>query len=228
MKKIYIVTCLISLKLSLIACTAGFWSQSTNTDSDQVKEKVVEVAPPVKPTPPIRAVTLPASIQVRLSQEELKLYRMMMAYRKANGLPEIPLSSALTFVAQTHCKDLEENPDILTTNCNMHSWSNKGKWSPCCYTSDHRASECMWNKPRELTKYTGNGFEISHRRFGADVTAETALNSWRNSPGHNNVILNRDIWKSYKWQAIGIGMSNSFATVWFGVERDAEGSPLLP
>ena len=53
--------------------------------------------------------------------DEKQLYNLLMAYRKANGLPLIPLSKALTKVAQTHANDLEEN---YTRNdrCNMHSW----------------------------------------------------------------------------------------------------------
>ena len=40
-----------------------------------------------------------------LSGEERKLYNNIMEYRRANGLPTIPLSASLTYVAQMHCKD---------------------------------------------------------------------------------------------------------------------------
>jgi uncharacterized protein YkwD len=47
-----------------------------------------------------------------------------MKYRAEKGLPSIPISKSLTFVAQTHAKDLQLNhPDIAP--CNLHSRSDK-------------------------------------------------------------------------------------------------------
>lgn len=172
----------------------------------------------------------PAKPEARLSAEELKLYQLVMAYRKANQLPEIPLSVSLTYVAQEHCKDLYTNKPDLKKNCNTHSWSDKGRWSSCCYTPDHKQSGCMWNKPRELTSYKADGFEIAcgssepiYDNFV--MTAEYALDSWKGSVHHNNVVLNKDIWKAVKWNAIGIGIYKGFAVIWFGQETDAAGAP---
>ena len=148
-----------------------------------------------------------------LSKEELKLYNLIIEYRKSYGLPEIPISKSLTFVAQTHVKDLMlNNPD--TADCNLHSWSNKGKWEPCCYNGNHAKAACMWEKPRELTKYTGLGFEIA-AYSGNYISAQIALEIWQNSPRHNDVILNNDVWKQ-EWKAIGIGIYGNYAVVWFG------------
>jgi hypothetical protein len=85
----------------------------------------------------------------------------------------------------------------------------------------------MWNKPREMTSYKGDGFEISHGAVGVTVTAEGALKGWQASASHNDVILNRGMWKE-NWNAIGVGMSRGFAMVWFGKVADPEGSPVLP
>lgn len=218
---------LIAVQLLLAACLGSHTGQASDAAEATEEEKTEQISEtPVQPRP--SAVTTRATTnQVRLSQEELKLYRLLMAHRKAQGLPEIPLSKSLTIVAQTHCKDLEANPSTVSARCNMHSWSNKGKWSACCYTSDHKAASCMWDKPRELTKYPGSGYEISHGTYGASVTAEGAFNGWKSSKGHNDVIVNRGIWKD-KWNAIGIGMSKGFAMVWFGKEPDKEGSPAMP
>lgn len=153
-----------------------------------------------------------------LSDEETKLYKLLMEYRREKGLPVIPLSKSLTKVAQIHVKDLNENYNRSST-CNMHSWSNTGNWSACCYTSDHAQAQCMWNKPRELTSYKGNGYEIAHGSWGAAVDAQGALNGWKSSPGHNGVIINNGIWKD-DWNAIGIGLSGGFSVVWFGNEAD--------
>jgi Cysteine-rich secretory protein family len=153
-----------------------------------------------------------------LTDEENKLYKLLMQYRKEKGLLEIPVSKALTLVAQTHAKDLQDNQPARE-NCNMHSWSARGKWSSCCYTADHAQANCMWNKPRELTSYTGNGYEIAHGEEDAAATAEKALDGWKKSAAHNAVIINEGIWKA-KWNAVGIGIYKGFAVAWFGNDID--------
>ena len=158
-----------------------------------------------------------------LSDEELKLYTMINDYRNSKGLKNIPISKSLTFVAQTHARDLVNNKPYMGANCNSHSWSNKGDWTPCCYTSNHARAKCMWDKPRELTSYKGNGFEIATGYLSEPefkITAETALQSWKGSSGHNSVIINQGIWHKHKWNAIGIGIYKGFAVVWFGKEKD--------
>jgi uncharacterized protein YkwD len=152
-------------------------------------------------------------------EQEAELYRLIMEYRKANGLPEIPRSTALTQVARMHVRDLVENhPD--KGDCNLHSWSAHGNWSACCYTADHSQASCMWNKPREMTGYKGNGFEIAHWN-SAVVTPEGALRGWQGSHGHNAVILNQDNW-SQKWNAIGIAIRGNYAVAWFGMQEDPD------
>ncbi len=154
---------------------------------------------------------------VCLSSDENKLYELIMEYRASKGLAKIPLSPSLTFVAQTHCKDMTANPPVAP--CNMHSWSNKGTWEACCYTPDHKQAAGMWSKPQELTSYQGNGYEISHGAWGYSPTPRSALEGWKNSSGHNAVMINSGIWKD-PWNAIGIGMVGGYAVVWFGHEKD--------
>ncbi len=98
---------------------------------------------------------------VKLSEKEYHLYRLLMDYREANGLPDIPLSKALTFVAQVHAGDLTDYYK-MSNRCTFNSWSRKGEWKACCYRKDHSKAACMWNKPRELTTYTGDGFELTY------------------------------------------------------------------
>ncbi|MEO6253839.1 MAG: CAP domain-containing protein [Ferruginibacter sp.] len=159
------------------------------------------------------------SVAQELSSDESELYDLVMAYRKAKGLPHIPLSRSLTIVAQTHVKDLEENYQ-RNSSCNFHSWSNQGKWKAVCYTDNHARAKLMWSKPQELTAYKGYGFEIA---FAIDeaylANAADALESWRSSRPHNAVMLNKDKWKR-KWNAIGIGIYGSYAVIWFGNEPD--------
>jgi hypothetical protein len=45
---------------------------------------------------------------------------------------------------------------------NLHSWSVSTYWSGGAYTSDHKYPEIMWNKPGELTDFTGNGYENAY------------------------------------------------------------------
>ncbi|MBI3134375.1 MAG: CAP domain-containing protein [Bacteroidetes bacterium] len=164
-----------------------------------------------------------------VSEEEATLYHLISAYRSENNLPVIPLSKSLTFVAQQHCLDLYTNkPDIAGPGCNAHSWSDQGKWTACCYTPDHKQSQCIWDKPKELTSYTGYGFEIacgsSEPQYADFVMSATyALDSWKASKLHNNVILNKENWDDQKWEAIGVGIYKGFACVWFGTETDPAG-----
>jgi hypothetical protein len=66
------------------------------------------------------------AVAQELSVDEQHLYEFIMEYRKSMNLPSIPLSESLTYVAQTHSRDLAENrPD--QGKCNLHSWSKKGK-----------------------------------------------------------------------------------------------------
>jgi uncharacterized protein YkwD len=159
-----------------------------------------------------------ASLAQALSAEEKKLYDLVMKYRAEKGLPVIPISKSLTVVAQTHAKDLQDNHPAQG-RCNMHSWSSKGRWTPCCYTDDHAKASCMWSKPAELTSYKGNGYEISYMSSD-DVTAEGALAGWQKSYGHNQVMINAGIWNS-PWKAIGIGVYKNYAVIWFGHEPDS-------
>ncbi|WP_160131376.1 CAP domain-containing protein [Kordia antarctica] len=158
------------------------------------------------------------AISQTLTKEEKKLYDLIMEYRKENNLSVIPLSKSLTFVAKKHVEDLENNNPNQGT-CNTHSWSNKGNWTPCCYTPDHSESKCMWNKPRELTSYLGNGFEIAMWQ-SQGAKAVDAINSWKKSSGHNVVMINLGMWKDIKWKAIGIAIYDTYAVVWFGRESD--------
>lgn len=160
---------------------------------------------------------------VQPTQDELELYELIMQYRAEKGLPRIPLSASLTYVAQTHAKDMYTYFDEIPEGCNPHSWSGHGPWTKCDYYPDHRNAACMWSKPRELTPYQGNGFEISTYYTpptSGIMSSKDALNSWKGSSAHNAVIVNQGIWYDNNWQAIGVGMYKGYACVWFGMEKD--------
>ena len=171
------------------------------------------------------APVLPDST-VCLSDEEQKLYTLMMDYRKSKGLDPIPLSAKLTLVAQSHARDLMTNYTFDFDNtCNPHSWSKKGKWTACCYTSDHKQAKCMWEKPKEIAGYSSNGYEIAYYSSNG-ARAMEGLEGWKKSAGHNPLIVNEGIWEKVKWQAVGIGFVGEYGIVWFGETVDA--TPLQP
>ncbi len=171
------------------------------------------------------------STSVCVNEEEIALFHLINAYRMEKDLPSIALSSSLTKVAQIHCEDLNNNPPDRK-KCNLHSWSKNGQWSRCCYTPNHKHASCMWDKPRELTNYTGDGFEIAFAKYKSDnstpvITAQEAFDSWKKSKGHNMVMVNKGNFKKMNWQAIGVGIVDGNATVWFGIEQDESPSPVL-
>jgi uncharacterized protein YkwD len=145
-----------------------------------------------------------------LGREEQRLYNSLMAYRRENGLPSIPLSPSLNLVANRHVLDLEINIGDLT-----HGWSN------CPYSASNRSTySCMWDAPQRLgTAYSGYGYENAFSSSG-EATAGSALRSWQGSSAHNAVILNQGMWQDSDWKAIGIGIHRGYAVLWFGEETD--------
>ncbi len=160
-----------------------------------------------------------------LSEDEATLARLMNEYRQSQGLEAIPVTASLTAVAQWHVWDLDIN-EPQGGECNLHSWSDGSLWTPVCYTADHANASGMWDKPREITSntYSGNGFEIAYWSSGT-ATPSGALSGWQSSSGHNDVILNAGIWKSYDpWPAMGVGMRGGYAVIWFGDKSDPQGT----
>lgn len=166
-----------------------------------------------------------------LSPEEAKLAALVNAHRAAHGLPQVPVSRSLTSVAQLHVRDLvlyqpNKGSDPRGRSCNAHSWSDHGPWSPVCYTDDHLYAQGMWSKPREITSgaYTDPGYENVAGAGGAAITAATAFSLWSNDPIHNEVMLEQGIWSGSRWQAMGVGIHNGFAALWFGEMADPLGT----
>lgn len=174
----------------------------------------------------VLGILLTPTIKAQPSQDELELYRLITEYRAMYGLPYIYLSPSLTYVAQVHAQDVYMHYDEIPQGCNPHSWSSYGAWKRCDYYPDHRNASGMWSKPRELTVYKGNGYEIIHYFLpptSGYCTPQGALDGWKHSSPHNACILNLGIWKNTRWNAIGIGIYKGVACVWFGKENDPAG-----
>ena len=83
----------------------------------------------------------------------------------------------------------------------------------------------MWNKPRELTNYQSEGYEIAYwtnELLDPKAFASKALLKWKESPEHNSVIINSREWGSMDWKAMGVGYYKGYMVVWFGADPDDE------
>jgi Ca2+-binding RTX toxin-like protein len=160
--------------------------------------------------------------QDHISLAELDLYHRIMAYRRDNGLPDVILSKGLSTTAGRHALDTVENMGVYSG----HSWSD----------APFPPNESMWLAPSRLgTSYQGAGTAFYAYEITAgwtDVTnnpysPQNALSAWQNSPPHNAVILNLDTWSDNVWKAIGVGMLDGIAHVWFGGSSDPGGVPTI-
>ena len=161
-----------------------------------------------------------------LSEKEKELVKLINDYRISLGKKPLNVSKSLTYVARTHNRDqvLHFENDLKDDQgrpANMHSWSKYGNWTPIMYNKygSHRP---MWDKPKELTPYKSEGSEISAGKQYYDqvyqITPEIALRLWKNSPGHNNEIIEDNIlYDVYHADKImGVSIHDGFANVWFG------------
>ena len=160
-----------------------------------------------------------------ISQVETELYNMIIDYRTSYNLPPIPLSRSLSFVAKTHARDLFFNhPD--QGKCNFHSWSDKGTWKPFCYPADEKKNNSVWDKPKELTPYNSKGYEIIYWENNP-VNIDSILPLWQSIDYFNSFLVSSGKWQGKTWMAIGIGIYENYASVWFGEISDPEGEPWI-
>jgi hypothetical protein len=158
-----------------------------------------------------------------ISPLEMKLYNMINEYRNRFDLPPVPLSKSLCFVASAHVKDLFfHHPDQAP--CNFHSWSDKGHWKPFCYPRDENKKNSVWDKPKELTKYKGKGYEIVYWENNP-VNIDSIIPFWKSIDYFNSFLMNSGKWEGKKWNAIGIAIYENYASAWFGELSDTTGEP---
>ncbi len=85
----------------------------------------------------------------------------------------------------------------------------------------------MWNKPRQLTPYQGDGYEIAawyQGPRGEGIQAREALKMLSESPEHNEVMLNQGQWQKQPWRSTGVGVFGHYAVIWYGAEPDVCGA----
>lgn len=170
-----------------------------------------------------QGVPVPANTAQCLNADEAELLRLVNEYRMQNGRATVPVSQWLSAVGQWHVWDLAANAPV-GGNCNLHSWSNARPqlWQAVCYTPDHAQAQQMWGKPGQISAgaYTGTGYEIAAGASPGSITPATALGLWQASTGHNQVLLSQGSWANLTWRAIGVGLFNGHAVVWFSDRAD--------
>ncbi|RLD36839.1 MAG: hypothetical protein DRI74_08235 [Bacteroidetes bacterium] len=155
-----------------------------------------------------------------ISTEEYQLYQLINDYRKAFALPQIALSKSLSYVAITHARDLSVNfnPDTI---CNMHSWSDKGRWKPICFPSEQSKKNNIKFKAKEIIGYSSEAYEITYWS-NVENSPRQILSFWRENKISADLLINRGNWENKSWKAIGIGIEDGYAVVWLGEGIDYE------
>ena len=194
-----------------VAIAIGACATETETKNDDL-----EAAPAYDLIEPKAPVLSPDAMSVRLANT-------INDYRASKGLSRVPLSRALGIVAKNHAQNIVSHKTEWSPPCNLHSWAAIGGAKACCYPDSHTTPHCMWDKPRELTGFPGNGFEIAVSVGSGTVTPEVALEMWRMSPHHHDVILNRGMWADLPFKSMGAGIVNGVGVVWFSDTADAHG-----
>lgn len=166
-------------------------------------------------------------IDTPLSEKEKELVKLINDYRISLGKRPLNVSKSLTYVARTHTKDqiLHFEYDLKDERglpANLHSWSKYGNWTPVMYTADHKYGALTRKKPKELTQYNFGGGEISTGQQNYDqihqITPIVAFTNWKNSPGHNEYMIEENVLYDvfHADQIMGVSIHDGFANVWFG------------
>lgn len=168
----------------------------------------------------INGITLAQKLPDNLcvTDDEIELFHLINTMRKENGLPEVKLSASLTYVAQLHVRDLDLTY-IRNSSCNMHSWSSKGHWSPFCYPKDQTKKRSVWDKPKELTSYIGQAYEVVFWENGPALP-KNIIESWKSTPQSEMLINAKGKWDKMSWKVVGIGIYNGYCSAWFGENED--------
>ena len=159
-----------------------------------------------------------------ISNDEKNLFEMVNLLRADYDKKKVQLSTSLNYVADLHVYDLQiNNPD--TSICNLSSWSDKGAWTPCCYTKYLHNPDCMWDKPKELTPYLYRGYELV-TCIDDDFNTDSIINLWSDSKEVLDMILTRGNYSKKKWICGGVGISKNYVSLWFGQRKDALKEPV--
>ncbi len=158
-----------------------------------------------------------------ISENDKALFEKINTYRESQGFKALKLSRALCYVANTHVKDLYfNNPD--RRGCSMHSWSDKGRWKPMCFRSFDPNYKGMTAKPKELTYYRTDAYEMIYFS-NINASAEEILKQWTELETSKAMLHQEGKWKKYNWSSIGVSTFKGYTAVWLGVGNDTGLAP---
>jgi len=160
-----------------------------------------------------------------MTQDEYRLFSLINEYRTKLALNTIPLSKSLSYVAKTHAKDLAGNFNPAS-DCNMHSWSDKGNWKPFCFPKDQNRKHDVKDKAKELSNYPGKAWELTYwENSKADL--DFVLDFWMSIPYTADMISSSNAWEKKEWKSMGVGIQDGYVLVWMGTDVDVEISTLI-
>ena len=147
-----------------------------------------------------------------IEKNELSLVDAINKYRSQKGQGELQLSPSLSFVAHTHLNDIRLYSKD-EHGCNLNSWSDNGKWIPCCFDGKQKSLDLMTSKPSEIIGFRGKGYEIViAAKKGISTKDLTKL--WLTTKATQDFILNKGQWSNRNWQCMGVSIYNGFASIW--------------
>ena len=147
-----------------------------------------------------------------IEKNELSLIDAINKYRSQKGQGELQLSPSLSFVAHTHLNDIRLNSKD-EHGCNLNSWSDKGKWIPCCFDGKQKSLDLMTSKPSEIIGFRGKGYEIVITAKKG-ISTKDLTNLWLDNKATQDFILNKGQWSNRNWQCMGVSIYNGFASIW--------------
>lgn len=156
-----------------------------------------------------------------LSTDEATLFNLINGLRVAHGQEPLLLSKSLSYVAQLHVRDLNMTQQS-GSECNHHSWSDKGNWIPICYPKEQSRKKSVWDKPKELTRYPSIAYEVVYWE-NSTALPEMIIENWKTTRQSSELILNQEKWSKNKWKVVGVAVFKGYASAWFGEANDQEG-----
>src|SRR5690606_17639925 len=89
---------------------------------------------------------------------------------------------------------------------------------PCCYSGAQW--ECMCLKPNEISNGRFSG--MAYENWVRAPNAEVAVNAWKNSPSHNELMLNLNGWAASTWKSMGAFTCEYYYSLWFSEHEDPD------
>lgn len=164
---------------------AAYLTNAANVD--QVTKPSTPAPTPTTPTPTTPTPTTPGPSPEQsnnLSQQEQQVLDLINAQRAKKNLSPLVADAELMKVAKVKADDMTKN------NYFSH-------YSP------------TYGSPFDMMRQFGISFRAAAENIAGNSTIEGAVNSWMNSEGHRNNILN----SNYNYTGIGISKSSKYGYV---------------